>query len=105
MSKMKKIREQHIIIKNQDLHNKELFFIQAKDFLVTQQIEAFKRNMAEFSEVSGLQRFHWISQYLPSLGGVRTFSYHQTFYREWISKSFPADREGLTVLKSILPCR
>ena len=46
----------------------------------------------------------WISQYLPSLGGVRTFSHHQTFYREWISKSFPADREGLTVLKSILPC-
>ena len=46
----------------------------------------------------------WISQYLPSLGGVGTFSHRQTFYREWISKSFPADREGLTVLKSILPC-
>ena len=33
-----------------------------------------------------------ISQYLPSLGGVRTFSHHQTFYREWISKSFPANK-------------
>ena len=33
-----------------------------------------------------------------------TFSHHQFFYREWIRKSFPVDREGLTVLKSILPC-
>ena len=46
----------------------------------------------------------WISQYLPSFGGGRTFSHHQFFYREWIRKSFPVDREGLTVLKSILPC-
>ena len=46
----------------------------------------------------------WISQYLPSFGGVRTFSQHQFFYREWIRKSFPVGREGLTVLKSILPC-
>ena len=29
---------------------------------------------------------------------------HQFFYRERIRKSFPVDREGLTVLKSILPC-
>ena len=42
--------------------------------------------------------------YLPSFGGVRTFSHHQSFYREWIRKSFPVNREGLTVLKSILPC-
>ena len=47
----------------------------------------------------------WISQYLPSFGGVRTFSQHLFFYREWIRKSFPVGREGLTVLKSILPCR
>ena len=46
----------------------------------------------------------WISQFLPSFGGVRTFSHHQSFYREWIRKSFPVNREGLTVLKSILPC-
>ena len=46
----------------------------------------------------------WISQYLPSFGGVRTFSQHQFFYREWIRKSFPVVREGLTVLKSLLPC-
>ena len=46
----------------------------------------------------------WISQYLPSFGGARTISQHQFFYREWIRKSFPVDREGLTVLKSILPC-
>jgi len=45
-----------------------------------------------------------ISQYLPSFGGARTISQHQFFYREWIRKSFPVDREGLTVLKSILPC-
>ena len=49
-------------------------------------------------------RWGWISQYLPSFGGVRTFSHHQSFYREWIRKSFPVDTEGLTVLKSILPC-
>ena len=52
---------------------------------------------------SGGQR-GWISQYLPSFGGARTISQHQFFYREWIRKSFPVDREGLTVLKSILPC-
>ena len=39
-----------------------------------------------------------------SFGGVRTFSHHQSFFREWIRKSFPVDREGLTVLKSILLC-
>ena len=52
---------------------------------------------------SGGQR-GWISQYLPSFGGARTISQHQFFYRKWIRKSFPVDREGLTVLKSILPC-
>jgi len=46
----------------------------------------------------------WISQYLPSFGGVRTISQHQFFYREWIRISFPVGREGFTVLKSILPC-
>ena len=46
----------------------------------------------------------WISQYLPSFCGVRTFSQHQFFYREWIRKYFPVVREGLTVLKSLLPC-
>ena len=30
----------------------------------------------------------WISQYFPSFGGVRTFSHHQSFFREWIRKSF-----------------
>ena len=49
------------------------------------------------------KRVGWI-QYLPSFGGVRTFSQQQFFYREWIRKSFPVDREGLTVLKSVLPC-
>ena len=46
----------------------------------------------------------WIFQYLPSFGGVRTFSRHHFFYKEWIRKSFPVGREGLTVLKSTLPC-
>ena len=32
------------------------------------------------------------------------FSHRQSFYREWIRKSFPADREGLAVLNPILPC-
>ena len=50
-----------------------------------------------------LGRRGWISQYLRSFGGAQTFSDHQFFYREWIRKSFPVDREGLTVLKSILP--
>jgi len=45
-----------------------------------------------------------LHQYLPSFGGARTISQHQFFYREWIRKSFPVDREGLTVFKSILPC-
>ena len=31
-------------------------------------------------------------------------SFLSLFYREWIRKSFPVGREGLTVLKSILPC-
>ena len=31
----------------------------------------------------------WISQYLPSFGGVPTFSHHQSFCREWIRKFFP----------------
>ena len=44
-----------------------------------------------------------ISQYLTSFGGVGTFLHQQSFYMEWIRKSFPVDREGLTVLKSILP--
>ena len=52
---------------------------------------------------SGGQR-GWIFQYLPGFDGARTISQHQFFYREWIRKSFPVDREGLTVLKSILPC-
>ena len=30
----------------------------------------------------------WISQYLTSFDGVRTLSYHQSFSREWIRKSF-----------------
>ena len=30
-------------------------------------------------------------------------SHHQSFPRGWIRKSFPVDREGLTVLNSILP--
>ena len=48
----------------------------------------------------------WISRYLPSFGGVWTFSHHlhQYFYREWIIKSFRVGREGLPVLKSIFPC-
>ena len=52
---------------------------------------------------SGGQR-GWISQYLPSFGGARTISQHPFFYREWIRKSFPLDREGLAVLKSIFHC-
>ena len=46
----------------------------------------------------------WISQYLPSFGGVRTFSSSSIHLQGWIRKSIPVSREGLTVLKSILPC-
>ena len=46
----------------------------------------------------------WISQYLPSFGGVRTFSSSSIHLQGWIRKSIPVGREGLTVLKSILPC-
>ena len=42
------------------------------------------------------RRRRWISQYLLSFGGERTFSHLQSFYKEWISK-------GLTMLKLILP--
>ena len=38
------------------------------------------------------------------ISSVRTFSHHQSFCMEWVRKSFPVDREGLTVLNSILPC-
>ena len=60
------------------------------------------RNLKGLGKSGG--RRGWIFQYLPSFGGVRTFSHHQFFCREWIRKSFPVDREGLIVLKSILPC-
>ena len=46
----------------------------------------------------------WISQYLPSFVGVRTFSSLSIHLQGWIRKSIPVGREGLTVLKSILPC-
>ena len=41
-----------------------------------------ERNL-EGREKSGGRR-GWISQYLPSFGGVRTISQHQFFHREWI---------------------
>ena len=44
----------------------------------------------------------WDPRDFQSFGGVLTFSHHH--HREWIRKSFPVDREGLTVLKSILLC-
>ena len=37
-------------------------------------------------------------------GGVRTFSSSSIHLQGWIRKSIPVDREGLTVLKSTLPC-
>ena len=45
--------------------------------------------------------------YLPSFGGVRTFSSSSIHLQGWIRKSIPVvvDWEGLTVLKSILPYR
>ena len=46
----------------------------------------------------------WISQYIPSFGGVRIFSSSSIHLQGWIRKSTPMGREGLTVLKSILPC-
>ena len=46
----------------------------------------------------------WISQYRPSFGGIRTFSSSSIHLQGWIRKSVPVGREGLTVLKSILPC-
>ena len=46
----------------------------------------------------------WISQYLRSFGGVRTFSSSSIHLQGWIKKSITLDREGSTVLKSILPC-
>ena len=39
----------------------------------------------------------WKREHHPT-SGVRTFSHHQSFYREWIRKSLPVGREGLTVL-------
>ena len=40
-------------------------------------------------------RRRWISQYLPSFGGVRTFSSSSIRLQGWIRKSIPLDREGL----------
>ena len=51
-----------------------------------------------------LGRRGWISQYLASFGGVQTFSSSSIHLQGWIRKSIPVGREGLTVLKSILPC-
>ena len=42
---------------------------------------------------------------VPEFCGVQSHSlHHQSFHRECIRKSFPIDREGLTVLNPILPC-
>ena len=41
--------------------------------------------------------------YLPSFGGVRTFSSSTTRLQGWKRKSIPLDRESVTVLKSNLP--
>ena len=42
---------------------------------------------------------------IPSFGGARTFFHRKFVYRLWIRKSFSQGRDGLTVLKSILPKR
>ena len=42
------------------------------------------------------RRRGWISQLLPSYVGAWTFSHHQIYCREWISKFFPVDREGFS---------
>ena len=55
--------------------------------------------------LSDLGRRGWVSQYLPSFGGVRTFSSSSIHLQGWIRKSILVGREGLTVLKPILPCR
>ena len=44
-------------------------------------------------------RREWISQYLPSFGGVQTFSSSLTHPREWIRKSIPLGMDGLTNVK------
>ena len=54
-------------------------------------------------EARGKSRGSRISQYLPSFGGVRTFSSSSIHLQRWIRKSIPVGREGLTVLKSMLP--
>ena len=46
----------------------------------------------EISRGKSRRRGGWISQYLPSFGGARTFSHYQSFWREWIRKSFPVKR-------------
>ena len=65
---------------------------------------ACPRNVSRASpsgNLSGLRkslgRRGWISQYLPRFGGVRTFSHHQSFYREWVRKSFRADDERMMI--------
>ena len=53
-----------------------------------------------------LGRRGWISQYLPSFGGVPTFSHHQSFCREWIRKFFPVASVKIDSVKinPSLPC-
>ena len=42
---------------------------------------------------------------IPIPTKFRAFYHYQSFSREWIRKSFPAHREGSTLLNLILPCK
>ena len=61
------------------------------------------KSIPNAQEISRRRR-GWISQYLPSFGGIRTFSSSSIDLQGWIRKSIPLIRKGLTMLKSILPC-
>ena len=61
-------------------------------------LKGFYRVSANFTAAYVQGSRGWIS----SLVLVRTLCHHQSFYREWIRKSFHVGREGL--LKWILPC-
>ena len=66
-------------------------------FLLQAELDCIRSKWEKYWGVDGFPNTPWV------LGGVLTLT-HKSFYREWIGKSFPMDREGLTVFKSIFSC-
>ena len=55
---------------------------------ISQELKDFPRDEAQ-DKYGGSILMGWISQYLPHIGGVWTFSHHKSYPKGWIRKSIP----------------